>query len=147
MDYRAYSPAAPTGYTVTDGIFDAGSRDNGAPYYAELGREAAPEEQLALYPNQTGVTLPGAMGMQWRDVMITRSGNTVTWHVDGLLIATVDVSRITFGGGNILFMHSDINATSSADPDALYVAFGLIDNVRVAACPPARPSPRGSPGS
>jgi hypothetical protein len=142
VDYRAYSPAAPTGYTVADGVFAAGNRDAGAAYYAELGRETAPEAQLAQYPSQTGTTYPGTMGMQWHDVVITKQGNTVTWHVDGLLIATVDVSTITFGGGNILFLHSDINATSSADPDAPFTAFGLVDNVRVERLPsgPAEPA-------
>ena len=142
VDFRAYSPAAPTGYTEASGIFAAGSRNNSAPYYAEFGQETAPDAQLALYPNQTGATYPGALGMQWRDVVLTKQGNTVTWHVDGLLLATVDVSGITFGGGNILFMHSDINATSSADPDAPFTAFGLIDNVRVEQLPgaPAEPA-------
>ncbi len=135
VDYRAYSPAAPTGYTEASGIFTANSRDNGNAYYAELGRETAPEGQVALFPNQTGATYTGAMGMQWRDVVITKQGNTVTWHVDGLLLATVDVSAITFGGDNILFMYSDINATSSTDPLAPETAFGLVDNVRVELLP------------
>ncbi len=142
VDYRAYSPAAPTGYTEASGIFAANARDNGNPYYAELGRETAPDNQLALFPSQTGATYPGTMGMQWRDVVITKQGNTVTWHVDGLLIATVDVSTINFGGGNILFMHSDINAGSSADPLAPDLAFSLVDNVRVELLPagPAEPA-------
>ncbi|MBK9138353.1 MAG: hypothetical protein IPM17_06245 [Verrucomicrobia bacterium] len=142
VDYRAYSPAAPTGYTEASGIFAANARDNGNPYYAELGRETAPDNQLALFPTQTGATYPGTMGMQWRDVVITKQGNTVTWHVDGLLIATVDVSAINFGGGNILFMHSDINAGSSTDPLAPDLAFSLVDNVRVEQLPagPAEPA-------
>lgn len=142
VDYRAYSPAAPTGYTEASGIFAANSRDHGNAYYSELGREAAPENQTTLFPNQTGATYPGAMGMQWRDVVITKQGNTVTWHVDGLLLATVDVSAIAFGGGNILFMYSDINAGSSTDPNASDMAFGLVDNVRVELLPagPAEPA-------
>lgn len=131
VDYRAYSPLAPTGYTMDSGIFAAGSRDQGDPYYAEFGREPAPEAQVAQYPTQTGQTYPGAQGFQWRDVVVTRQGNHVTWVVDGLLLATVDVAAITFGGGNILFLHSDINAGSSSDPNAPDLAFGLVDNVRV----------------
>lgn len=141
-DYRAYSPVAPTGYDVASGVFAAGSRDHANLYYAELGREAAPNAQLEQFENQTGVTHSGAMGMQWRDVVITRQGNTVTWVVDGLLLATVDVSAIAFGGGNILFMYSDINAGSSTDPNASDMAFGLVDNVRVELLPagPAEPA-------
>jgi hypothetical protein len=135
VDYRAYSPAAPTGYTEASGIFAAGSRGEAAPYYAELGEESAPLEQQGLFVNQTGATYPGTMGMQWHDVVIAKQGNTVTWTVDGLLLATVDVSSVTLGGSNILFMFSDINAGSSIDPDAPYVAFGLIDNVRVEQLP------------
>jgi hypothetical protein len=142
VDYRAYSPAAPTGYPEASGIFAANSRDNGNAYYAELGRETAPDGQLALFPSQTGATYAGTLGMQWRDVVITKQGNTVTWHVDGLLIATVDVSAIAFGGGNILLMHSDINAGSSTDPLAPDLSFGLVDNVRVEQLPagPAGPA-------
>jgi hypothetical protein len=131
IDYRAYSPLAPTGYTMDSGVFAGGSRDQGDPYYAEFGREPAPEAQVAQYANQTGQTYPGAQGFQWRDVVITKQGNQVTWVVDGLRLATVDVTAITFGGGNILFLHSDINAGSSSDPNAPDLAFGLVDNVRV----------------
>lgn len=56
------------------------------------------------------------MGMQWRDVVITRQGNTVTWHVHGLLLATVDVSPINFGGKYILFLHSDSNSATTMRP-------------------------------
>jgi predicted peptidase len=48
---------------------------------------------------------------------------------------------VTFGGGNILFMLSDINAGSSADADSPYVAFGLVDNVRVETLTTVAPEP------
>jgi hypothetical protein len=38
VDYRAYSPAAATGYTEASGVFAAGARDAGNAYYAELGQ-------------------------------------------------------------------------------------------------------------
>lgn len=144
VDYRAYSPAASTGYGDASGVFAAGvtaaPRDAGNAYYAEFGGVTAPEAQLGLIPEQSGTTAAGTLGMLWHDVVITKQGNTVTWHVDGRLLATVDAAAITFGGGNILFMMSDINAGSSADPNAPSTAFGLIDNVRVeqiASEPPA----------
>lgn len=145
VDYRVYSPAAGTGYLDDSGAFAAGTgagvRNNTHPYYAEFGREAAPEAQLALFPEQTGLTSVGAPGMLWRDMVITKQGNTVTWHMDGKLIATVSTTNLTLGGGNILFNHFDINATATTDFNGPALLFGLIDNVRVetlttAASPP-----------
>ena len=145
VDYRAYSPAAATGYGDDSGVFAAGTganvRNESHPYYAELGNEPAPEAQLNLFPDQTGATYTGTMGLQWHDVVIEKTGNTVTWTVDGLRLATVDASAITFGGGNILFMFSDINLGSSTDPDSPSVAFGLVDNVRVEALSTVAPEP------
>lgn len=135
VDYRAYSPAAPTGHTDDSGVFAAGTtggpRNEANPYYAEFGRESAPQAQLDLFPDQAGETFVGAQGFQWRDVVIEKRGTQVSWWIDGLRIATVDASAITFGGGNILFNYSDINAGLSTDPDSPFVAFGLFDNVRV----------------
>jgi hypothetical protein len=135
VDYRAYSSAAGTGYLDDSGIFAAGSgtgvRNNTHPYYAEFGREAAPEAQLALYPEQTGLTSVGVPGMLWRDMVITKQGNTVTWHMDGKLIATVSTADFVLGGDNILFNHFDINTTATTDFNGPALLFGLIDNVRV----------------
>ena len=137
VDYRAYSSAASTGYTPTNGVFAAGTstapdtRNNSHPYYAEFGLEAAPAAQVALFPDQAGETFVGVPGFQWRDAVIVRQGNTISWTVDGLLLATVDASTVTLGGSNILFNYFDINAGSSTDTDSPSVAFGLIDNVRV----------------
>jgi hypothetical protein len=68
-------------------------------------------------------------------VAITKSGTTVTWDIDGIRVANVDLTTTpAFGGSNILFEQSDINATQTTaanDP----VLFGLVDNVRVTAVP------------
>ena len=144
-DYRAYSTAGSTGYTPTSGVFAAGTstapdaRNNTHPYYAEFGLESAPAAQLALFPNQTGETGIGAVGFQWRDAMIAKVGNLISWYIDGLRIATVDASTVTLGGSNILFNYFDINASRSTDPNSASVAFGLIDNVRVEALTPTTP--------
>lgn len=131
VDYRAYSSAAPTGYGDASGVFAAGGRDQGNPYYAEFGEVTAPQAQVDLFPDQAGTTYRGSQGFQWHDVVITKQGGQVTWQVDGLLLATVGLTNVTLGGGNILLMYSDINAGSSTDPDSPAVAFGLVDNVRV----------------
>lgn len=134
-DYRAYSSAAPTSYADASGVYAAGSRNGSAPYYSGFGGGAAPAAQLALYPQQSGNTLVGSLGWAWHDVSILSAGNTITWSIDGLLIATVDASTVSMGGGNILLMYSDINATSSTDPNDVNLLFGLFDNVRVTLVP------------
>ncbi|HEX5221242.1 MAG TPA: PEP-CTERM sorting domain-containing protein [Verrucomicrobiae bacterium] len=139
-DWRAYSPTAPTRYADTSGVYAAGNHagsSNGSdPYYAGFGNVAAPGAQLALYPQQSGNTLAGAAGWAWHEVNITKSGGTVTWTVDGLLIATVNASDDTVNtGNNILLLYSDTNATSSTDPNDVNLLFGLFDNVRVTLVP------------
>jgi len=134
-DYRAYSSAASVGYADASGVFAAGSRNASDSYYAAFGGNSAPEAQLDLFSQQSGSTGAGVFGWAWRDVSITKLGDTITWTVDGLLIATVDASTVSLGGGNILLMYSDINATSSSDPNDVNLLFGLYDNVVVTAIP------------
>jgi len=130
-DYRAYSSAATTGYIDGDPEYEAATRNASDPYYAGFGSVTAPAAQIGLYPQQTGVTLKGAAGMEWHQVEIQRLGDQITWKIDGLLIATVDTDTVTLGGGNIFFGHSDVNATSSTDVNDADLLFTLIDNVRV----------------
>jgi len=134
-DYRAYSSAAPTSYAATSGVYAAGavagSTNNTNAYYASLGGVSAPAAQLALFPQQTGTTNVGSSGMQWHEVEIEKKLSNITWKIDGLLIATIDLNTVTLGGGNIFFGHSDINAGSSIDPNRAELLFTLIDNVRV----------------
>ncbi len=135
-DYRAYAPAAQSSYQDASGVYAAGSRNNSNPYYAGFGGVSAPADQVALFPQQTGTTAVGAAGWAWHDSIIKFKGNTITWTLDGLLIATVDATAAgTFGGGNILFNQYDINAGASTDANAPFLLFGLIDNVRVSAVP------------
>lgn len=132
-DYRAYSSAAPTSYAAGNAVYAApgGGINNTNAYYAGFGGVGAPAAQLALFPQQTGLTAVGTAGMAWHDVIIAKSGGFVTWRVDGLLIATIDLATVTTSGSNIFFGHSDINATSSTDPNAPHLLFTLIDNIRV----------------
>lgn len=144
VDYRVYSSTQPTGYTEPSGVFAAGTggtaRNNTDPYYADFGLETAPQAQVDIFGAQTGSTQRGAQGMAWHDVVITKRANTVNWYIDGLLIATVNADPTNFAGGNILLLHSDINAGSSSDANAPFVAFGLFDNVRVISL--TEPAPR-----
>jgi len=135
-DYRAYNaPGAP--YAETSGVYAAGNvagvTNNTHPYYSGFGNVAAPAAQLALFPQQTGNTAVGTQGMRWHQWEITKNGSTVTWRIDGTLIATV--SSFTLGSDNIFLGQFDINGTSSTDPNARALLFGLVDNVNVSAVP------------
>lgn len=139
-DWRVYSPDAVACYPDGDPVYAAPSRNASDPYYAGFGGVAAPAAQLALFPQQTGTTGVGSCGMAWHQVIITVNNNTVLWRVDGLLLATIDTSGMTLGGGNIFFGHSDINASSSTDPNAPALLFTLIDNIRVETRPIPEPA-------
>ena len=69
--------------------------------------------------------------MEWHQVEIIKSATSITWTLDGILIATVDPATVTMNGDNIFFGHSDTNATSSTDPNDVNLLFTLIDNVQV----------------
>ena len=135
QDYRAYSSAAPTSYVEASGVYAAGNvagvRNHNHPYYASFGGVSAPAAQLGLFPGQTGTTLVGSAGMEWHEVEIAKLGTSVTWKIDGLLIATINTTGINLGSGNIFFGHSDTNATSSTDVNDAALLFTLIDNVSV----------------
>ena len=133
-DYRAHSTAAPAGYPDGSAVFTAagaGHRNCSHPHYAIFGGVAAPPAQLALFAQQSGVTLAGAAGMQWHRVRIRKGDGVVVWRIDGLSIATIDLDTVTLGGSKILFGHSDTNTTSSTDPNDAALLFTLIDNVHV----------------
>ncbi|MBM4111563.1 MAG: hypothetical protein FJ254_09460 [Phycisphaerae bacterium] len=134
-DWRAYSTAAPISYPDGSPVYMAATRNSSDPYYAGFGNNTAPAAQLALFPQQTGTTLVGSAGMEWHDVVIDKIGTTATWSVDGLPIASVDLTTVTLSGGNIFFGHSDVNAASSSDPNDFALLFTLIDNIRVTAVP------------
>ena len=138
-DYRVYSPSAQTSHQDASGVYAAGtsgSRNNTHPYYqSTFPPQSATNncpDQLALYPQQTGVTQGGSAGMKWRSAVLRKVGNILTYSIDGLLIASVDVTTNgVLGGNNILFGHFDITSGASADINATNLAFSLVDNVRI----------------
>lgn len=142
-DWRAYSPTAPTRYADTAaGIYAAGSAAGSTnpsgtnTYYNSFGGSGAPPAQLALFPLQTGEALVGAGGFDWHQVEIVKSASTVTWTIDGLLMATVPAGDDTVAtGNNIFFGHSDTNAGASTDETHPQLLFTLIDNVNVSVIP------------
>jgi hypothetical protein len=126
---------------------DGGSRDSdvgGATgyYVTNFPSRQCPTNQFLLYPQQTNSngTLPGAPGFnkagalcfKWHDVSLEKIANVITYRIDGVLIATVDVVDAgPLGGTNILFNHYDINTGASTDPNRTNLIFTLVDNVRI----------------
>jgi hypothetical protein len=140
-DYRVYRGTGGAPALPSTGIYAAGtsdtapdSRNNLDPYYVSLGGKSTPAAQLAAFPNQTGITADGTFGMAWRDVIIQKIGTTVTWTVDGLLIATVPIDGVVFGGEDIVFGMFDINANASIDPNDFLNA-AIFDNIVVQTVP------------
>lgn len=134
-DFRAYSSAAPTSYTSGNAVYSApaGAINNSNAYYATPfpAGATAPAAQLSSFPLQTGATAAGVTGFRWNAVEIAKAGNTATWKVNGTLLATIDLTTVTLGGGNILFGHSDTNTGASVDATHPQLLFTLIDNVQV----------------
>jgi len=133
-DYRAYSSAAPTSYPSGSTVYAAPGgaiNESNAYYMTAYPSQTAPPAQVLLYPGQTGSTSPGETSFAWREVVIDVSGGFATWSIDGTLLATIDLSTVTLGGGNILFGHSDTNSGSSTDPNDSLLNITLIDNVCV----------------
>jgi hypothetical protein len=129
-DYEAFS--GTTRHAAESGMFASGTasnaRGNGHSYYAGTfpGGQTAPALQQSSYAQQTGGLAVGTVGMAWRDVIISKTGNTVEWFINGLKIATI--SGASFTANNIFVGYWD-GFNSISDNAAL--SFGLVDNVRV----------------
>ncbi len=138
-DYRAYS-ANSNNYVPASSVYFAGTstspdaRNGSHPYYSGFGSKTAPAAQLSAYAQQTGSTPVGTLGFTWLDVTVTKSGNQITWAINGLPFAKVDASSFALST-NILFNYFDLNSTTSTDPNAPALLFALIDNVRVEVVP------------
>ncbi len=109
-------------------------------YYAtNFPGQTVPVAQVALFPQQTnstgggpGTAYNGSLAFKWHDISLQKVANTITYLIDGILIATVNVTDAgTLGGTNILFNHYDINTGVSTDPNRTNLIFTLIDNVKI----------------
>ncbi len=134
-------PGDPNSGYVYSG--DNGTRNAGTGnyYVTNFPAQTVPVAQFNLFPQQTnsvtgpnapGAANPGTLAFKWHDVSLKKVANTITYSINDVLIATVDVTDAgTLGGANILFNHYDINNTVSTDPNRTNLIFTLIDNVRV----------------
>lgn len=131
-DYRAYTNG---GATLPASSLTANAVDNLNSYYAVFGNIAAPDAQLSATggASQTGRTALGAPGEVWHDVVITKVGNTVLWHMDGVLLSTVNAAKLGYTlSTNIFVGQSDINAGQAT---VFEMMFSLYDNLVVETLP------------
>lgn len=134
-DYRAFSSDAPTAYASGDAVYNAPGTNNSDAYYSGFTSQSAPAAQVGLFAGQTGSTDVGETAFAWRHVLVEVNDGFVTWSIDGLAIATIELTDLTLGGGNIFFGHSDTNAASSTNPNDTLLNVTLIDNIVVTAVP------------
>ncbi len=168
-DWRAYSSAKSVSYQATEttsgvpvyeasaGGTDSTARNASNPYYYDRTNlvgpfpgQPIPAAQTAIVqgldPNvdHTGTAQDGITAFSWAEGEIAKVGNVVTWKVNGVLIATVNLDDVgtgpgdgvgfddlPTGGHNILLGHSDTNSSSSTDALFNTLTFSLYDNIRV----------------
>ncbi len=140
-DYRTYTPSTPGSYASGSAVYAApsGAINNSAAFYTTLfPTRTAPAAQTTLFASQTGSALAGSLGWAWHDVIINKTGNLVSWNIDGTLIASLDITTNgVLSGNNIMLVQSDINTTASTDANGTALNFGLFDNVSVTIPEPA----------
>ena len=131
-DYRAW--AGPTEQVGGPAYF-AGSQNAADAYYTGVfpGGQEAPLAQQTAHAQQTGGLGAGAIGFSWREVVVEKIDQTVTWFVDGLPIAklSADTEGVTVEG-NIAVGYYDPFSSVSDNAD---LSFGVVDNVKVEAIP------------
>ncbi|MBL8060877.1 MAG: PEP-CTERM sorting domain-containing protein [Chthonomonas sp.] len=139
-DYRAYSnnAAGLTSYVAGSPVYAApgGAINNSASYYTTaFAPVSAPSAQLSLFPSQSGTTDAGETAFKWRTWRVEKSGNNLSYSIDNLLIATVDLTTVTTAAAqNILIGMADTNGSSTTgDPHGLNTM--IVDNVRVQVVP------------
>ncbi|OQC26763.1 MAG: Xanthan lyase precursor [Verrucomicrobia bacterium ADurb.Bin063] len=124
-DFGAFT--GTTHHSAASGVYAAGTasnaRGNGNSYYAATfpGGQTAPAVQA-----QSGALAVGTIGFAWRDVIISKTGTTVDWSIDGLKIATIPGASFT--SSNIFIGLWDFFDSLS---DSTNLSFAMFDNVRV----------------
>ncbi|HOC57610.1 MAG TPA: immunoglobulin domain-containing protein [Verrucomicrobiota bacterium] len=124
-DFGAFT--GTTYHSAASGVYAAGTasnaRGNGNSYYASTfpGGQTAPAVQA-----QSGALAVGTIGFAWRDVIISKTGSTVEYSIDGLKIATL--TGASFASSNIFIgLWDSFNSLS----DNTNLSFAMFDNVRV----------------
>lgn len=150
-DYRAYPASGTFTPGATAGVYAAGANANTNAFYTALfPAVAAPEVQKALSTaeyddgndagsgdtlnTQNGLTQPGSFGFAWQKVVVTKNNGIATWHINDVLIATVNASALTLGGANVAIGVSDATSSTARHPSLVFTVF---DNLVVTDLPPA----------
>jgi hypothetical protein len=134
--HNTYYAMNPSAQTTRSNNPNSTTSPAGQLYLDTFTPVSPPAAQTALYPStQFGTSPAGVFGFKWHQVEIAKLGNIVSWTVDGVKLAQIDLTSATGtpGGTNILFGHSDINAGTSIDVNFPALQFTLIDDVKVTA--------------
>lgn len=143
VTYRAYNGTSASSSGAT---FAAGSQVYNSSYYSRF-QGSVPSVQATNYPTlQTGTPRQGTLGMAWHTWDILKVGNTVTWSVDGLLIATATAPAGGYAGTDIFLGQSDINSGSSTQAASRQLNFGIVDNLTVTPLVTPEPAPMAACG-
>ncbi len=116
-DYCAFAGA--TMFDAASGVYIAGSQNNTHSYYQ------------SLFPTPPFETT-GAPGKQWVQVEIGQKDETITWYINGTLIASWEDT--TYVSGDIMMGYMDHLYASVASPAS--DTFVIYDNIRVETYPP-----------
>jgi hypothetical protein len=143
-DWRVFPKSATAVASTTPNVYEAApagsataSSNADAFYTAKFPTQTAPAVQqdiaTAEYasdaaPVMAGNMQAGSFGFAWHKVVVTKSGNLVTWDIDDTLIAKYDASALTMGGNNVAIGVSDVNGTTARHPS---LVFTLFDNLVV----------------
>jgi len=115
-DYRAYlgNPAGPPAELIGQDASGLSESNNSTPFFQ------------SVFPSFRFETA-GAPGKQWVEVELRQTNNTVSWLMDGNVVAQ-RINSSTFTSGNIMlgFMDTFASVANPAED-----AFVLFDNVRV----------------
>ena len=133
--YYAAGTAAGNAANEIPGIYAAGNgvgnlNNSNAYYTTAFPSEPLLAAQAVNYPTQTGTTNAGSTGFKWRVWKLEKRGDILKWYIDGVLLATVDLTFCTVGSNpNLLVGMMDTNNGSATDPTGLNSM--IVDNLRL----------------
>ncbi len=140
FDYRIYRGNTQITATATPGVYSQGTQrakdafETTTGAYAFFGGERPPLGQRTTYPDlqntpddPSNVANLGNAGFSWHDMVITKSGSSVTWHMDGNLIATLSTNSAVMSSN--IFVGS-FDASSGICPEPA-LQYAIVDNLRV----------------
>lgn len=134
-DFRLYAPtvAGATSYPSGNAVYASpgGVINNTNAYYTSaFPAYTLPTGYTQIGVSQTGTVQAGCTAFKWRKWTVNRTGNLLTYSIDTLKIASLDVTAVTLGGNNLVINYFDATASSSV-AGTPRLNFMLVDNIRV----------------